>query len=104
MKIEVGDRVVIEADVLEVSDSGSVRLRCKPEHKSFWIDPELIKSVEPAPPGVGDTVTWGTGVDHLQVVAISKTQIVTRWEEKDNFEVNYLPLEHFRILKRANAD
>lgn len=103
MDVNVGDRVLVEAVVIYATDTGAAIKMCSGDTAN--VPRSVIKSVEPASPGVGDIVSWDQERP-LEIFGIRNNNV---WREhSDNSEdatcerlAAMLRRPGFHIVKRA---
>ncbi len=117
MDVKVGDRVLVEAKVVDVVPEGAVgenhSIRVALSSGHIWLHRHEIKSVEPAPPAVGDTVTWGEpGSGDRLIEGFGSDWVLTRAASPNSSMCNKLfcwemslsafaSKSGFRVIKRA---
>lgn len=103
MDVNVGDRVLIEVRVTQVSASGAIAFA--PIDPGMGWTVSAIKSVQPAPPGVGDTLQWNGCGFNRDVFGIHGDKVwIASGEAGGQIDVlsEIAVRPGFRIVKRAS--
>ena len=106
MHVKEGDVILIEARVEQVKTE-TIYLTPLPRGGGTWIDHEGVKSVQPAPPAVGDTIEWNKRAAVLVEGTGRDWTMVRGFEATATSQVYWQPLcdlskrPGFRVIKRA---
>lgn len=104
MDVSIGDRALVECAISDIDYAEDmVRAEFGP-FGHIWLSKDRLKSVEPAPPGVGDSVQWSGSGFPREIWGIQGAAVWLQSGDPDGFCDSFermLTYPGFRVIKRA---